>query len=139
MTSINFSQIPSLDKQGLRKFGLTTGIIFATLFGFILPWIWRSEPHQWPVVAGAILCSLALIAPRSLAPFYQLWMRIALILGWLNSRIVLGIVFALVVTPMAIIMKLLGKDPMQRQLDREATSYRIVSKPPTADNMTTPY
>lgn len=136
---IDFSQIPPLDKQGLRKFGLTTGIIFAALFGFILPWIWRADPHQWPVIAGAILCSLALIAPRSLAPFYQLWMRLALILGWINSRLILGIIFILVVTPMALVMRLLGKDPMQRQLNKDQTTYRTLSKPPTADSMTTPY
>jgi len=137
--SINFSDIPQLDKQGLRKFGLTTGIIFAALFGFVLPFLWRADPHRWPVIAGAILCSLALIAPRSLAPFYRVWMSLALVLGWLNSRIILGIVFALIVTPMAMVMKLLGKDPMQRQLEHEKNTYRIISKPPTDDNMTTPY
>ena len=137
--SINFSEIPQLDKPGLRKFGLTTGIIFAALFGFVLPFLWRADPHRWPVVAGAILCSLALIAPKALAPFYRVWMSMALVLGWLNSRIVLGIVFALIVTPMAVAMKLLGKDPMQRKLEREKDTYRIISKPPTDDNMTTPY
>ena len=137
--SINFSEIPKLDKQGLRKFGLTTGIIFAVLFGFVLPFIWRTDLHRWPLVVGGILCSVALIAPRALSPFYAVWMRIALILGWLNSRIILGIIYLLVVTPMALVMKLLGKDPMQRQLDREKESYRIASTPPTKDSMTTPY
>lgn len=137
--AINFSAIPPLDKQGLRKFGLTTGLIFAALFGFILPFIWRADPHRWPVVAGAILCSLALIVPGSLAPFYQLWMRLALVLGWINSRIILGIIFALVVTPMAMGMKLLGKDPMQRKLDSQKDTYRVIPKPPTDDSMTTPY
>ena len=137
--SINFSEIPKLDKQGLRKFGLTTGIIFALLFGFVLPWIWRADMHRWPLVVGGVLCSLALIAPRSLAPFYTVWMRIALVLGWINSRIILGLIFVLVLTPMALVMKLLGKDPMTRKFDKERTSYRIVSTPPTEDSMTTPY
>ncbi|MFK8184078.1 MAG: SxtJ family membrane protein [Phormidesmis sp.] len=136
---INFSEIPKLDKQGLRKFGLTTGIIFAVLFGLVLPFVWGAGIHRWPIVAGGILCSVALVAPRSLAPFYAVWMRIALVLGWLNSRIILGIIFLLVLTPMALIMRLLGKDPMQRKLERDKASYRIPSTPPTEDSMTTPY
>ena len=137
--SINFSEIPKLDKQGLRKFGLTTGIIFAVLFGVVLPLLWGAGIHRWPLVVGGILCSVALIAPRSLAPFYAVWMRLALVLGWLNSRIILGIIFLLVLTPMALIMRLLGKDPMQRKLEREKMSYRIASTPPSEDSMTTPY
>ena len=137
--SIDFSEIPKLNKQELRKFGLTTGAIFAVLFGFVLPLIWRVDAHRWPLVIGAVLCSVALISPRSLAPFYNIWMRIALILGWLNSRIILGVIFLLVVTPMALVMKLFGKDPMQRKLEAEKSSYRIASTPPAEDHMTTPY
>jgi hypothetical protein len=136
---MNFDDIPQLDKSGLRKFGLTTGLIFAGLFGFLLPWLWQLTAPKWPLIVGAVLCSLALIAPRSLAPFYSLWMRLALVLGWINSRIILSLIFGIIVTPMAIVMRLLGKDPMTRKLEREKTTYRVISEPPTADSMTTPY
>lgn len=136
---MNFTDIPKLDKSGLRKFGLTTGILFAVLFGFFLPWMWQFTAPKWPLILGAVLCSLALVVPRSLAPFYQIWMRLALVLGWINSRVVLGLVFVVLVVPMAIAMRLLGKDPMTRKLEREKTTYRVISEPPTADSMTTPY
>ncbi len=136
---MNFADIPPLDKPGLRKFGLTTGLIFAALFGFVLPWIWGKSMQQWPLVFGAVLCSLALVVPRSLGPFYQVWMRLALVLGWINSRLILGVIFVLVVTPMGLVMRIMGKDPMARQFDQEKATYRVVSDPPAADSMTTPY
>ena len=137
--NIDFSEIPQLDKAGLRKFGLTTGIIFAVLFGFVLPWIWGGELHKWPLVVGGILCSLALIAPRSLFGFYKVWMSIALVLGWLNSRIILGLVFILMVTPMALVMRLMGKDPMQRKFEPAKESYRSNRENPDRESMTHPY
>ena len=137
--NIDFSEIPPLDKTGLRKFGLTTGIIFALLFGVVLPWIWSGQMHQWPLVLGGILCSLALIAPRSLSGFYKVWMSIALVLGWLNSRIILGIIFVLMVTPMALVMRLMGKDPMQRKFEPTAKTYRANRESPERESMTHPY
>lgn len=137
--NIDFSHIPPLDKAGLRRFGLTTGLIFAGLLGFVLPWLWGAQPHRWPWIAGAILCSLALVAPRSLAPFYQGWMRLALVLGWINSRLILGIVFVLVLTPMGLVMRLLGKDPLQRQFEPERSSYCKPCGPRSQDSMNTPY
>ena len=137
--SIDFSEIPRLDKAGLRKFGLTTGIIFAVLFGVVLPWIWGGELHGWPLVVGGILCSLALIVPRSLSSFYKVWMSIALVLGWINSRIILGIIFVLMVTPMALVMRLMGKDPMQRAFEPSKESYRSERESPDRESMTHPY
>jgi hypothetical protein len=137
--NIDFSEIPPLDKPGLRKFGLTTGLIFAGLFGALLPWLWRHPLPRWPWVLGAVLCSLALVTPRSLNPFYQLWMRLALVLGWINSRLLLGLIFILVVIPMALVLKVLRKDPMQRKLEPESSSYRLMKRSASDDSMTTPY
>jgi large-conductance mechanosensitive channel len=67
---------------------------------------------------------MAFAAPMQLNPVYRIWMRFGLIIGSIMSRIILGIVFFLVVTPLAILMRMTGKDPMNRQLDTTRESYR---------------
>ena len=59
-----------------------------------------------------------------LRKLYRLWMKFAHVLGWVNTRIILTIVYILVMTPLALIFKVIGKDPMNRKLGPE-TSYWI--------------
>jgi len=60
-------------------------------------------------------------------------------LGWLNSRIILSIVFFIIVTPMALMMKLLKRDTMARRFDFEVETYRISSKIYPSAGMEKPY
>lgn len=125
------TQTTEIDKKELRKFGLTTGIIVALLFGLILPWVFSKPIPKWPWAISSVLIIWVLIAPGTLKIVYKTWMRIGLALGWVNTKIILGIVFYLVFTPMGILMKIFRKDPMRRKIDGRAASYRCVSiKPP---------
>lgn len=47
---------------------------------------------------------------------YRAWMKFAHALGWVNTRIILTLVYILMITPLSFIFKLLGKDPMNRKL-----------------------
>ena len=67
---------------------------------------------------------LANIRPRLLLYPYKLWMAIGHILGWVNSRLILGLVFILVLQPIAIVMKLFGYDPLKIRKEIHQTSYR---------------
>ena len=119
-----FNEIPVLDKKGLRDFGLMTGALFAGIFGILLPWIFG---YLWPVWPWAILVALsaiALIKPLWLNPVYKGWMRVGMLIGAVISRVILAIVFFLIVTPIGLIMRLAGKDPMRRALDQEVHTYR---------------
>lgn len=120
-------EIEQLDKQGLRKFGLVTGAIVAGLFGLLLPWVFEAKLPLWPWYLAGALWTLAILIPVALNPVYHGWMRIGLVLGWINTRIILGIVFFVVFTPVALFMKVLGKDPMGRKLDASISSYRVPS------------
>jgi hypothetical protein len=60
-------------------------------------------------------------------------------LGWLNSRLLLGIIFFGIVTPMAATMKLLRRDTMNRRWEREQASYRIPSTLRPFTHMEKPY
>ena len=86
-------------------------------------------PRSWALVAGIVLLAPALVAPRLLAPVYRIWMTIGEALGWVNTRILLGIAFYGLVTPMGLVRRLRGEDPMRRRYDAGAESYRV-PKPP---------
>ena len=119
-----FNEIPELDKKGLRDFGLITGALFVLIFGLLLPWKFDWQWPVWPWVLFALLATMAFAAPMSLNPVYRVWMRFGHFMGSIISRIILGLVFFLVVTPIGLMMRATGKDPMHRQLDPSASSYR---------------
>ena len=133
------SENKKLTIKDLREFGFLTGGIVAGLFGLILPLI---KGHSLPIIPwiiAIILAGLALFLPKSLDPIYRFWMKIGLYVGWLESRIVLSIVFFIILTPMALIMKLLKRDTMARSFDFQAETYRISSTIHPNTGMEKPY
>ena len=131
--------IPQLDKQGLRQFGLVTGGMVAGLFGLFFPWLLAAAYPLWPWLIAGVLSIWALLAPNSLEPVYRIWMRIGLVLGWVSSRVVLSILFYLLITPAGFIMRCFRRDPMARQLDKHAKSYRVASHPRSDDHLEKPF
>jgi hypothetical protein len=75
-------------------------------------------------VVFAVLAVMAIATPMQLRPIYRIWMRFGLAIGSVISRIILGLVFFLLVTPLGIMMRSTGKDPMNRQLDSSLDTYR---------------
>ncbi len=96
-----------------RKFGVLGAVIFS-LVAFWPFWPLHPPRQEWLLVAAAWLL-LALIFPLGLRPLYRLWMGLGLVLGWINARIILALVFFCVVTPIGGLLRLFGKDPMQRR------------------------
>lgn len=121
------NDIPELDRAGLRKFGLTTGGIIMGLFGLFFPWVLAVSIPKWPWILGGVLGLWGLAHPDSLKPVYTGWMKFGLLLSKITTPIVMGVIFFVVVAPMALVIRLFGKDPMQRKLDETATSYRVVN------------
>jgi hypothetical protein len=117
----------------LRSFGLLVGGIFG-LIG-LWPVVWRQQgPHQWAVALAVLLIGPALVAPGILGPAYRLWMKLAEVLAWINTRILLGVVFYLVVTPIGLVMRLLKHDPLRRALGPNQ-EYRVLRTPRPAAHM----
>ncbi len=121
-------QIPELDRKGLREFGLVTGGIIAVLFGLFFPWLIERPIPSWPFVILLVLGGLGLAAPLALKPVYHWWMRFGLLMSKITTPLIMGLVFYGVVTPMGLVMRLLGKDPLARRLKPEDPSYRIKSE-----------
>ncbi len=115
------------ERQALRHFGLIIGGIFVVLA--LWPVIFRGEPPRlWAAIPAAVLIGLGLAAPTSLRLFYQLWVRLGHTLGWINTCVLLIVVYLLVFTPIGLVMRLLGRDPLTRRL-RDRSSYWIIRGP----------
>ena len=122
------------DVKQLRHFGYLVGGIFG-LIG-LWPLVWRhQDPRLWALALTVLLVVPALVAPRILAPVYRVWMLLGEVLAWINTRIILGVVFYGVVTPIGLLMRLTGRDPMRRQLERAGESYRVRCVPRPATHM----
>jgi hypothetical protein len=120
-------KIPELDQKGLREFGLTTGAAVVVIFALFFPWMLELDWPVWPWVIAAPLWLLAVIYPLWLRRIYRGWMRFGLLASRVMTPLVLGIVFFVMISPMAMIRRLMGKDPMQRALDPNQNSYRVQS------------
>ena len=116
------------DAAQLRKFGLLVGGIFCAI-GLWPAVIRGAGPRSWALVVGVLLLAPALLAPRILMPVYRIWMTVGEALGWINTRVLLGVVFYGLITPMGLIRRLRREDPMRRRHDPAAQSYRV-PKPP---------
>jgi len=131
--------IPELDRQGLRKFGITTGLIVAGLFGIFFPWLFEAGFVIWPWILCGLLIAMGLLTPMALGPVYHWWMRFGLMISRFTTPLIMGLVFFLVITPMAIFMKLLGKDAMRRKLAKDESTYRIESIKTARERIERPY
>jgi hypothetical protein len=115
-------QLP-LGARDLRRFGLLVGGVFALL----TLWFWfRGRDFWWWCLIPAVpLLLLGAVYPRSLRLVYLGWMSLALILGLVVSTILLTIFFYLVITPMGLVARLVGKDFLSLKLNPAESSYWI--------------
>ena len=133
-------EFPSLDNKGLRKFGFTTGAIIVVLFALFFPWVFDvAVMPMWPWIIAGALWVPALLVPAVLRPVYTTWMKIGHGIGWVNTRIILGVLFYVLVLPMGLIMRLFGNDPMARKRDESASSYRVESISEAKDRLEKSY
>lgn len=114
----------------LRTFGLMVGGVFSVIG--LWPAVFRGDsPRIWAISVGGALVGLGLALPSSLKHIHLVWMKIGHVLGYINTRILLGVIFYGLITPMGVIMRIFGKDPMHRVLMPGVDTYRVV-RPPRA-------
>ncbi len=108
------------------------GIVFAVVFGIIAAWplLYGDSIRLWATAVALAFLAVALIVPGWLRPLNKVWFRFGLLLHRIVSPIILGLIFFITITPIALLMKLFGKIPLPLQFDKEATSYWIEREPP---------
>jgi hypothetical protein len=127
-----------LRSERLRSFGFILGIPFAAL-GLWPALVHGSGGRLWAVVLGGGLIGTALVAPQTLKPAYTFWMYLGKILGWINSRIILGLCFYGLFTPLGMVMRMAGRDSMRRRFKRDLGTYRETPTPRRLSHMRDPF
>lgn len=101
-----------LDKITLKKFGLTMGVAFLFFTGLFL-FRHKSAVAGYSLAIASVFFISGFIFPILLKPLYIIWMRFAFMLSWINTRIILIILFYLVFTPVGLFMRILKADLLE--------------------------
>jgi predicted membrane protein len=113
--------LAKVNEKELRKFALTLFIVLCILEGILF---WKhGNVSLIPLLFGLTLLILGWSWPRSLKPFYRGWMTLAFALGFVSSHLLLALLYYLIITPTGFLLRLLGKDPLQKKPDQDAQTY----------------
>ena len=108
------------------------GFVFTGVFVIVGCWplFHNDSPRWWAFGVAAVLAAISAFNPALLARPNALWTKLGVLLGNVVGPVAVGILFYGVVTPLGILMRLTGKDPLRLKLDRDANSYWIPREPP---------
>ena len=128
------SHIDGLDRLDQAKSGSNRsfGIVFTIVFLIVALWPLLSggEIRWWAIIVAVLFLAVALLRPVLLQPLNQVWFKFGQLLHRIVSPIVMGFLFYLTITPMALVMRALGKTPLPKTFDPDADSYWIHRAPP---------
>ena len=105
-----------------RSFGIVFFVFFLLIA--LYPLTYGGEIRAWSVIISLIFLALGLLNSKILAPLNKLWTKFGIFLGKIISPLIMGIIFFLVVTPIGLIMRLLGKDVLNLKYNKN-NSYWI--------------
>jgi hypothetical protein len=97
-----------------RSFGVSVGTVLLAIAAYSV-WRERWMLAQWLGGIGVVLLGFGLTAPRLLKWPSAAWWAMAAVLGYVNARVILTIVFAIVLTPIGVLWRVIGKDPLAAQ------------------------
>ena len=97
-----------------RSFGMSVGTVLLAIAAFA---VWRNRFVTAGILGsiGAVLLVLGLTAPRLLKGPSAVWWKFAMILGHINARVILTVAFVIMLTPLGLLWRLIGKDPLARR------------------------
>lgn len=108
-------------RKELREFGITIGAVLLLFAGIAL---WRGKPSfPYLAICGIILIVSGLAFPAPLKPLQKIWMAFAVVMGFVMSRLILTVLFFGVITPISLLMKVMGKDILGERIVKTEPSY----------------
>jgi hypothetical protein len=123
-------ELPSAP-QDLRKFSWTVGGVLLAIGAFL--W-WRDAAYAPALLwIGGLLAAVGSVVQLAVKPLYYAWMSFAVVLGFVMTRVVLTVFYFVVLTPVGLFFKLIGRDALHRELDRDAPTYWLKKEYPIAD------
>ena len=121
------------DIQKYKEFGILMGTLIPTLFILVIPFLFNHERKYISIVIGLFFILTAISKPKLLKKPYIWWMKFGGILGWINSYLILGMVYLIVLIPISLIMKIFGHDPLSLNIKKTRTSFKIYNRKRTFD------
>ena len=109
------------DKKELRKFGYTIGIALLVIGAALL--YFGKQSNTYFIGFGALLCLSGLVYPSILKSVHKIWMSLAIVLGFIMTRVILTILFYFVFMPIRFIARIFGKKFIDLNFKKEADSY----------------
>ena len=111
-----------------RSFGIVFFVVFLLIS--LYPITYNEDIRIWSLIISFIFIILGLLNSKILTPLNKLWFKFGVILGKIISPIIMGIIFFLVVTPIGLIMKVLGKDLLRLKYNKKDNTYWIEKNGP---------
>ena len=133
----NYSDEEPVEVGSDRTFGCTVGSILI-LIGATKAFV-AGAAHPIACLAfaaGAVLLLLGIVAPSRLSKLNKIWLKVGTTIAKVINPIILAVLFFLLVTPMALVMRIVGKRPLRLAPDRMAATYWIEREPGGASSMT---
>lgn len=108
-------------KKNLKEFGFLVGAVF----GIIGSLFWWKGNYLYPyfIFVSIFLVFFGLVLPITLKPIHKIWMAIALVIGFVMTRIILFVLFYMILTPTSLLSKFSGKNFLDLEVDKSKTSY----------------
>jgi hypothetical protein len=108
------------------------GFVFAAVFALIslAPLVFGGTFRLWVLILAALFLALSLARPRTLAPLNRLWTKFGLLLHHVTNPVIMALLFFVVITPIGLCMRALGKGTLRAGFDHKVTSYWFVREPP---------
>jgi hypothetical protein len=131
--------VSKTDIGALKAFARTMIWAFPLVFMGLLPWFFEQSIHWWPAVISAVLLVLYFVYPTGIYYPYRIWMAIAGVLGWINTRIILAVAFYLLIFPIGLLMRSLGKLQYQTKIEKTDSFWIKREQKLTKDNLKEPF
>lgn len=128
MAHENLNREEHIEGSSDRSFGF----VFSAVFVIIGLWPLLSSrgPRWWSIGIAVAFAVIAIAVPKVLGPLNRVWMKFGLLLAAVVSPVALGILFYAVFTPIGVLMRMFGKDPLKLARDPAAASYWVARQPP---------
>lgn len=112
------------NKKQLREFGIIIGFGLPFIIGWLIPFLWGHPFREWTLIVGIFALLSGFIFPKILFYPYKLWMIIGELLGFINSKIILSVVFLFVVIPISFMLKIFNYQPLKIYKEKDCKSYK---------------
>jgi hypothetical protein len=117
-----------VDKGSEKSFGVVFSVVF--LIVALYPLTSSEDFRVWALAVSAIFLLLAYITPKALSLPNRLWFKFGILIGSIVAPIVMTLVYYITIFPTGLVMRLLGKDLLKQELDKNAKSYWIERSEP---------